>query len=754
MLNCRIWVTTPSFRSLRWLPSAVASVADQAGNGVEVHHHIQDGGSDDGTHEWLAAYAEQCACAPKPGYTFSYESASDGGMYEALNTGWSKAPKGIDFLAHLNSDEQYLPEALQAVAEIFEQNPAWEVVLADMIVVNSEGNYICHRRSLKPSPLIFRYTCGGMTAATFQRASVFQERGIRFEPDWRIIADKVWYLKMIQSGVAIGHQNRLVSVFMETGNNLGWSAAVHEEGQRYAARFLGGKSYGVTLVDKWNALRRVIKEWRLDSPTSYALFTSKYLQQRQSFWIANPTSHWGKHLKQPSQEPFILSLIQRAFRHFFPTTNAQTMREPIPISSSQKQPEVPLKILITEAYTDANVGSGALIENALSLLRERFPTAQIRVMAIYPHAFEELCHVESVPDPYRYPYKKPVLHKIIWLFSTFFWMALIRLQARKGLRKVRFFSSKIDHYLWADWVVSAHAERIKESFHVDALYTLFSFHIAHLLGKKVILFPCTLGPYGFGTRPLVDRWLREVDVLFTRDDISYNLAHKAKGLAHEKIVNCSDVAVIQNYISREEALEIIGCSPQDKLVGVSVMRWRYIKGNVSPYSNYASYVTEMAKLIDHLITTYGVKVVLYPTNYAIRGCTTEDREAIRAIYKAATRKESIVQTERFLKPEELKGALACSEVNIVTRMHACIFSTGANVPTLSVNYLYKLREYMESLGLADYSIDIEYFNAEWMQAAFDKMWNRRPEIRQQITQHMEAKRALLHEKMDTLRDLK
>ena len=198
---------------------------------------------------------------------------------------------------------------------------------------------------------------------------------------------------------------------------------------------------------------------------------------------------------------------------------------------------------------------------------------------------------------------------------------------------------------------------------------------------------------------------------------------------------------------------MIGCGAEDKLVGISVMRWRYIKGDVSPLSNYTSYVAEMARVADHLIATYGVKVILYPTNYAIHGCTTEDRAAVRDIYQAATCKQQIVCFEQFVTPAQCKGALACSEVNITTRMHACIFSTGAGVPTLSINYLYKLREYMASLGLEDYSIDIEDFNAEWMLAAFEKMWSRRAEIRQQIQARMDAKRVALEEKMDMLHRL-
>jgi len=299
MPDCRFWIVTPSYKSLRWLPYAVASVADQAGNGIAVHHHVQDGGSDDGTREWLEAYARQCTDSPRAGYTFSFESAPDAGMYDAINKGWSCAPQGTDFLGHLNSDEQYLPGALQAVAQAFAQNPSWEVLLGGMIVIDGEGRYICHRRSLQPSKLVFRYTTGGMTAATFQRATVFQQRGIGFDTNWRVIADKVWYATLAQAGVAMGCHNRLLSVFAETGENLGWSAEAQKECRHYADLFLGGRMEGIYVIAKWNALRRIIKEWRLESPKNYALYTPQSLPRRQQFTISRPRGTWGKKTAIP-----------------------------------------------------------------------------------------------------------------------------------------------------------------------------------------------------------------------------------------------------------------------------------------------------------------------------------------------------------------------------------------------------------------------------------------------------------------------
>ena len=66
-----------------------------------------------------------------------------------------------------------------------------------------------------------------------------------------------------------------------------------------------------------------------------------------------------------------------------------------------------MKILIIEAYTDANVGSCALVENAIKLLNGLFPGADIRVMAHEPGVFHELYGVEAVRDIFEYPFLVP-----------------------------------------------------------------------------------------------------------------------------------------------------------------------------------------------------------------------------------------------------------------------------------------------------------------------------------------------------------
>ena len=127
-------IITPSFRNSEWLKLCIASVADQ---GVEAEHIVQDSCSPDGTQEWLPQDRRVKAFIEK-----------DQGMYDAINRGFRRARGEI--LAHLNCDEQYLPGALAAAWDYFQNHPRVEVAFAHAVVIGPDGDYRCDRRSSVP----------------------------------------------------------------------------------------------------------------------------------------------------------------------------------------------------------------------------------------------------------------------------------------------------------------------------------------------------------------------------------------------------------------------------------------------------------------------------------------------------------------------------------------------------------------------------------------------------------------------------
>lgn len=79
------FVATPSLNAVQWLTVCVLSIEAQVGPNIRVHHHVQDGGSNDGTVAWLQNYEQHLSA--RANYSFSWASERDAGMYDAVNRG-------------------------------------------------------------------------------------------------------------------------------------------------------------------------------------------------------------------------------------------------------------------------------------------------------------------------------------------------------------------------------------------------------------------------------------------------------------------------------------------------------------------------------------------------------------------------------------------------------------------------------------------------------------------------------------------
>src|ERR1043165_8312640 len=182
----KISVVTPSFRSSDWLKLCGASVADQTG--VDLEHIVQDAQSDDGTQDWLRRDKRVKVFIEK-----------DQGMYDAINRGWRRATGEI--LAYLNCDEQYLPGGLQAVEKFFRANPKTDVVFADTLVLDNEGQFICFRKSLVPTKNVMWVFHPVISSSIFIHRRVLDQHGLFFDTRWRALGDKVWTVEFVHRGL-------------------------------------------------------------------------------------------------------------------------------------------------------------------------------------------------------------------------------------------------------------------------------------------------------------------------------------------------------------------------------------------------------------------------------------------------------------------------------------------------------------------------------------------------------------------------
>ena len=118
-------IVTPSLNRADVIAEAIASVLAQDYSAIE--YLVIDGGSTDGTLDILRSYDGRVAWVAEP----------DGGQSAAINKGWRLANGEI--LAWLNTDDTYLPGAVQRVVAFLRAHPGVDAVYGDCLYVDSNG---------------------------------------------------------------------------------------------------------------------------------------------------------------------------------------------------------------------------------------------------------------------------------------------------------------------------------------------------------------------------------------------------------------------------------------------------------------------------------------------------------------------------------------------------------------------------------------------------------------------------------------
>jgi glycosyltransferase involved in cell wall biosynthesis len=126
----KVTVVTPVYDGMPWLPESIRSVAEQRGD-VEVEHLVYDGGSTDGSAEWLRGHT-----------SLGYELVigADGGQTDALARGFGRATGEV--FAWLNADDVLEPDSLRRVVDVFTADPELAMVTAACLVIDHQGAII------------------------------------------------------------------------------------------------------------------------------------------------------------------------------------------------------------------------------------------------------------------------------------------------------------------------------------------------------------------------------------------------------------------------------------------------------------------------------------------------------------------------------------------------------------------------------------------------------------------------------------
>ena len=282
----KISVITPSYQNSEWLKRCVSSVADQ-GSALQ-EHIVQDAGSTDGTRGWLEKDPRVKAWFEK-----------DAGMYDAINRGFSRASG--DIIGYLNCDEQYLPGALQSVANYFAHHPVVDAVVGDTVVVDAEARYLCSRLGVVPGFLGTWVRFPVVTSSFFFRRKCWETGKLRFDTSWKIFGDLFFVLEMIRQGIRFGVLPEYLSAFFDHGENLYLRADPQEIRRRRQTVPLPARLLAwLFFLSYW--VRVFLRQGLRPQPLSYAIYFPGE-SSRRSIRTNHPSFFWAGRSRWRSKPP-------------------------------------------------------------------------------------------------------------------------------------------------------------------------------------------------------------------------------------------------------------------------------------------------------------------------------------------------------------------------------------------------------------------------------------------------------------------
>ncbi|MDX9971661.1 MAG: polysaccharide pyruvyl transferase family protein, partial [FCB group bacterium] len=377
-----------------------------------------------------------------------------------------------------------------------------------------------------------------------------------------------------------------------------------------------------------------------------------------------------------------------------------------------------MKILLVDAYSAAHVGNAALLECSLDVLRETFPGATFEVLAKDPGALEEFCgcpcHSYLFPDLLS-PERRSRIGALTWIAKNLAWAAVDALNLGLGLG-VSPLSYSFDErrreavraLLEADLVVGIGGEMLNARFRRVTPFLLHGYWTAKRLGKRVVLFPQSIGPLGNGWFMRLSRLaLRDCDLVMPRDELSA-LETQRLGLSAGQVLRVPDVAVLQRQASREKAIELLRAEGwpgpgEGPVLGVAVC------------AEAREAFAGLRGLCEYVVLERSGQLVFLCANHP------EDCVAAGELFSSlsdAARARSVLLSKCY-RPGEFKAITGLFDVFVSTRMHAAILATMSPVPTIAINTQPKVRGYMELAGQGERCLELAEANEVRLRGMFE-----------------------------------
>lgn len=378
-----------------------------------------------------------------------------------------------------------------------------------------------------------------------------------------------------------------------------------------------------------------------------------------------------------------------------------------------------MKAVITNAVP-LNTGDAAILRATVAILRRAFADLGVVVYgeqpetasALYPEmAFRRSLYAQL--DEWAGGRRRK-LAALALLFVA--WASRFEFGRRRLLPMLPpRLRASLEEYRTADVVVSSGGTYLVP--HYRLMPKLFDFLVTLALGRPLVLFTQSLGPFGgLGRRWILRLILSRATLILVRDERSAGHL-RGLGVPSDRVRVCADAAFALS--NRATAAPRRAPASNGLRIAVSVRDWPHFT-NLRSQQGMAQFADAMVALVQMLVEKFGADVTFLSTCQGIPEYWTDDSRLARAIEERLTgaARSRVRVDARFHAPEALRDRYAGYDVVIATRMHAAILALCAGTPVMPLAYEFKTAELFGRLGFAGMVPSIEGVDGATLCSAF------------------------------------
>lgn len=200
----KIGLLTPSYNQGSYIGATIESVLSQT-RSVD-YYQIRDSCSTDQTPQVISSFAEKSAIV-------RLFVKKDKGQADALNQGFAAFPSDIEIMGYINSDDLLVPDALECVLKIFEENPDVSIVSGERWLMGPRSRKMIRTPIVKMEGEDAYSGISLFQEGTFWRRSLYEKAGNKIDDSLRFAMDYDLFLRMMNVGWNIRYVDRPLGVF-------------------------------------------------------------------------------------------------------------------------------------------------------------------------------------------------------------------------------------------------------------------------------------------------------------------------------------------------------------------------------------------------------------------------------------------------------------------------------------------------------------------------------------------------------------